>query len=169
MRLQVSECNVANLKIVGNIDQHQFGLADNVALDEPLHMGEQKGCGSAIAMGCLFMFEDALVVISLDDHAEDGIPHEFRRRGDGAMPQLSPLDQLVVSEVFEHRLGKQMTVLKQVCDRGAAERDDFEVLSSRGRRETKWREAGTRDASLSHPEQMPDKFLIGHRIAEFGD
>jgi hypothetical protein len=108
-------------------------------------------------------------VISLDDHAKDAIPHEFRRRSDGAMPQLSPLDQLIVSEVFEHHLGKQMTVLKQVCDRGAAERDDFEVLSSRGRRETKWREAGTRDASLSHPEQMPDKFLIGHRIAEFGD
>ena len=39
------------------------------------------------------------------------------------MPQLSPLDQLIVSEVFEHHLGKQMTVLKQVCDRGAAERD----------------------------------------------
>jgi hypothetical protein len=85
------------------------------------------------------------------------------------VPQLSPLNQLTVSKVFEHRLGKHMTVLKQVGDRAAAKRDDFEVLSSRGRGEAKWREAGARDASFGHPEKMPDKLLIGHCEAEFGD
>jgi hypothetical protein len=85
------------------------------------------------------------------------------------MSQLSPLDQLIVSEVFEHRLGKQMAVLKQVSDRAAAKRDDFDILSSRGRSEPKWRKAGARDASVGHPEQMPDKLLIGYCVAEFGN